>query len=274
MSDQPLRILITALGGEGGGVLMNWLVAAARGAGLVVQATSVPGVAQRTGSTSYYLEIANSDAAAVFNLMPMPGRVDIVLSSELVETARLLEQGYISPDRTVLIASRSRIYATAEKIQLGDGRYQADSVEQATQQLAKKAYLLDLQKLADDNVTYISATMYGALAGCDVLPWPVTQSRQILEQTQGDAASLRGFDTAVAAIQEYSSANSSQIATVAISSLTASLTSLMHIASERLTDYQDTSYADLYHSRLDALIAMLIPATMFNVKCSKRLLDD
>ena len=46
------RILLAALGGEGGGVLMNWIVAAARRAGHVVQATSVPGVAQRTGSTS------------------------------------------------------------------------------------------------------------------------------------------------------------------------------------------------------------------------------
>ena len=60
MTDQalPLRILIHALGGEGGGVLMNWIVSAATAAGRKVQATSVPGVAQRTGSTTYYIEIA------------------------------------------------------------------------------------------------------------------------------------------------------------------------------------------------------------------------
>ena len=49
-------VLIAALGGEGGGVLAGWLVQCARDAGLPVQATSVPGVAQRTGATSYYIE--------------------------------------------------------------------------------------------------------------------------------------------------------------------------------------------------------------------------
>ena len=53
MTNQPISILIAALGGEGGGVLGEWIVAAAQRAGLPVQATSVPGVAQRTGATSY-----------------------------------------------------------------------------------------------------------------------------------------------------------------------------------------------------------------------------
>ena len=69
----PLRILIAALGGEGGGVLMNWIVEAARGAGRAVQATSVPGVAQRTGSTTYYIEIAErSGGAAPIRCPPVP----------------------------------------------------------------------------------------------------------------------------------------------------------------------------------------------------------
>ena len=59
MSDTKVRsILIGALGGEGGGVLMDWIVHCARMSGLAVQATSVPGVAQRTGCLLY-----TSDAA-------------------------------------------------------------------------------------------------------------------------------------------------------------------------------------------------------------------
>ena len=58
MTSQVTRVLIAALGGEGGGVLADWLVQCAQHAGLVAQATSVPGVAQRTGSTSYYIEWA------------------------------------------------------------------------------------------------------------------------------------------------------------------------------------------------------------------------
>ena len=53
----PVTLLIAALGGEGGGVLTGWIVDAARRAGLPVQATSIPGVAQRTGATTYYIEI-------------------------------------------------------------------------------------------------------------------------------------------------------------------------------------------------------------------------
>ena len=56
-SGRPWTVLIAALGGEGGGVLASWLVDAAQADGRTVQATSVPGVAQRTGATTYYLEI-------------------------------------------------------------------------------------------------------------------------------------------------------------------------------------------------------------------------
>ena len=56
MNQQPISLLVCALGGEGGGVLTEWLVETARHAGYPVQATSIPGVAQRTGATTYYLE--------------------------------------------------------------------------------------------------------------------------------------------------------------------------------------------------------------------------
>ena len=55
--ERTWTVLVAALGGEGGGVLSNWLVDAAAADGRTVQATSVPGVAQRTGATTYYLEI-------------------------------------------------------------------------------------------------------------------------------------------------------------------------------------------------------------------------
>ena len=56
-AERTWTVLIAALGGEGGGVLSSWLVDAASADGRRVQATSVPGVAQRTGATTYYLEI-------------------------------------------------------------------------------------------------------------------------------------------------------------------------------------------------------------------------
>ena len=112
------RVLIAALGGEGGGVLAGWLVRCARESGRAVQATSVPGVAQRTGATSYYLEwtaepVDNSDAPT-FAMSPVTACVDVVVASESLEAARMLERGFVTPDLTCLIASTSRVYTTGE----------------------------------------------------------------------------------------------------------------------------------------------------------------
>ena len=70
---RPISILIAALGGQGGGVLTDWLVGAALHAGYAAQATSIPGVAQRTGATTYYVEIfpersVNGGPEPVFSL--------------------------------------------------------------------------------------------------------------------------------------------------------------------------------------------------------------
>ena len=49
---QPISLLICALGGEGGGLLSEWLMHTARLSGYPAQSTSIPGVAQRTGATT------------------------------------------------------------------------------------------------------------------------------------------------------------------------------------------------------------------------------
>ena len=95
--DAPERVycvLVAALGGEGGGVLANWLVDAAAREGRWVQSTSVPGVAQRTGATTYYIEIypvRHDDLGGrspVMALYPAPDNMDIVVTSELMEAGR------------------------------------------------------------------------------------------------------------------------------------------------------------------------------------------
>jgi indolepyruvate ferredoxin oxidoreductase, beta subunit len=51
--EKPLSIAILAMGGQGGGVLTDWIVSIAESNGWYAQSTSVPGVAQRTGATLY-----------------------------------------------------------------------------------------------------------------------------------------------------------------------------------------------------------------------------
>ncbi len=48
---RAITVAIMAMGGEGGGVLADWLVDLGEANGFLAQATSVPGVAQRTGAT-------------------------------------------------------------------------------------------------------------------------------------------------------------------------------------------------------------------------------
>jgi len=76
----PVTILVAALGGQGGGVLAEWLVEAASRAGYPAQSTSIPGVAQRTGATTYYVEVFPVPRASlggrepVLSLLPAPVR--------------------------------------------------------------------------------------------------------------------------------------------------------------------------------------------------------
>ena len=59
---RPITVAVLAMGGQGGGVLVDWIVALAERRGWFAQSTSVPGVAQRTGATIYYIEMIAPDA--------------------------------------------------------------------------------------------------------------------------------------------------------------------------------------------------------------------
>ena len=150
---KPIRLLIAALGGEGGGVLAGWISNAAIAAGHYAQRTSIPGVAQRTGATTYYLEILPGGATSgrtqpVLALNAAPGEVDIMVASELLETVRAIQAGYISPDRTVLIASRSRVYTVDEKSAMGDGRLDPERMEGVARKFAKQMVIADFAATA------------------------------------------------------------------------------------------------------------------------------
>jgi indolepyruvate ferredoxin oxidoreductase beta subunit len=197
--NKPYSILIAALGGEGGGVLADWLVQCALEQGLPVQATSVPGVAQRTGATSYYIEmlrapLAEGAAPPVLALTPVPGHVDVVIASEMLEAARVMERGFVTPSRTALLSSTSRVYTTFEKMHMADGRYDTQRMQQAARTLARHAVLFDMEAIAVQSGTVISAVMFGALAGAGVLPWPRSVCEDAIRSSgKGVAASLEGF---------------------------------------------------------------------------------
>ncbi|MDR3372137.1 MAG: indolepyruvate oxidoreductase subunit beta family protein [Ancalomicrobiaceae bacterium] len=172
-ADRPLTIAILAMGGQGGGVLSDWIVALAETKGWMAQSTSVPGVAQRTGATIYYIEMiaAQDGRRPVLALMPTPGDVDIVLAAELMEAGRSVLRGLVTPDKTTLIASTHRSYAVVEKERPGDGTGDPTAVIDATDFAAKRTIAFDMDALAAKSGSVVSATLFGALAAARVLPF-------------------------------------------------------------------------------------------------------
>ncbi|MGH7367737.1 MAG: indolepyruvate oxidoreductase subunit beta family protein, partial [Candidatus Rokuibacteriota bacterium] len=172
---RPVSILIAALGGQGGGVLTEWIVGAAGHAGYPAQATSIPGVAQRTGATTYYVEILPERVEPggpepIFSLYPTPGDVDVIIASELLEAGRAIEMDYASPGRTTLIASTHRLFSIAEKSALGDGVFPRESLEAAARKLSRRFIGFDALAVARRHQSEVNALLLGALSATGILP--------------------------------------------------------------------------------------------------------
>lgn len=209
---RPLTLLIAALGGEGGGVLTDWIVAAAISLGFPVQSTSVPGVAQRTGATTYYIEILPvpwselGGQTPVFGLTPGIGDVDVVLASELLEAGRAIANGFVTADRTFVIASGHRQYAITEKMAMADGRYDPLRLLGAIDQHAQAALIFDMDAVARDSNAMINAVMLGALVASKRLPIPQDALREAI-RADGKAAdaNIRGFEAGLKAAAQQES---------------------------------------------------------------------
>ena len=251
--ERPITILIAALGGEGGGVMADWLIDASAHCGYPSQSTSIPGVAQRTGATTYYLEIFPAQESQldgrspVLSLTPSPGNVDIMVASELVEAGRAMLNGYVSPERTTLVASTHRIYATVEKMQMADGRFDSERVIEAGKQLARRAVLFDMRKLAQESGTVINAVLFGAMAGSGVLPLPREACEQAIRRSgRGADASLRGF----AAGFDIAAGSRATPEAPAPQKRARELREVIDLGVSRLRDYQGEAYANLFLERM------------------------
>jgi indolepyruvate ferredoxin oxidoreductase, beta subunit len=281
---RPITVTIAALGGQGGGVVSDWLVDVARRSGYLAQATSVPGVAQRTGATIYYLELFPlADLPAdqrrpIFALMPNPGDVDLVIASEIMEAGRAMQRGLVT-GRTTLIASSQRIYAIQEKSHMGDGRVDSRRVRALAREHAKRYIEFDMQALADTNGSVISAAMLGAICGSGALPFAVEQYVEAIRSSGIEAeSSTRTFDAARRAAARGADAGLPAAASASAETPTeasptrpsipasleerirtrvpATARDLVREGVRRMIDYQDPAYAGLYLARLDAIVAL------------------
>lgn len=276
MSAQPIKIAILAMGGEGGGVLADWIVNLGEANGHIAQTTSVPGVAQRTGATIYYVELfplaqAERDRSRpVLALMPLPGDVDVVLASELMEAGRAMQRGLVTPDRTTLIASTHRVYAIAEKTAMGDGRADARNLLAHGDAAAKRFLRFDMAQAAEEAGSVISAVLFGALAGAGVLPFSRAQFEATIERGGvGVKASLKAFAAGFERIAAGSEPAQEQPAGQAAAALPLprepqvrallarvdaefpqAAQAMLVEGLRRVVDYQDPAYGALYLDRL------------------------
>ena len=208
-STSPVRIAILAVGGQGGGVVTNWLVQMAEAQGWIAQSTSVPGVAQRTGATIYYVEMirpAGDERKPVLGLMPTPGSVDLVVAAEWMEAGRAVQRGLVTPDRTTLIASTHRMLSVAEKSVPGDGVSSPEIVELAANAMSKRFHKADLAAIATNCDSVVSASIFGAVAGSGCLPFDRAAFQEAVRQGGiGVENSLAAFDEACESITRNAS---------------------------------------------------------------------
>ena len=276
--ERTLTLVIGALGGEGGGVLTDWIVKAAEAQNFPTQSTSIPGVAQRTGATTYYVEIypAAHDALdgrrPVMGLYATPGNMDVVVTSELMEAGRMIELGLVTPDRTTLIASSHRVYSILEKSAMGDGLFDGSKVADAAEKLARRSILFDMNALAERQGSVLNAVVLGVLAGSGELPIPADAFERSIESAGVAVESnLRGFRAGLACIRgelaaETEAGTGAPEAGRAPDAAGGGLESaagrgfppethgLIDEGVRRLTAYQGAAYAGLYLDRLDAVL--------------------
>jgi indolepyruvate ferredoxin oxidoreductase, beta subunit len=282
VTGRPIKLTIAALGGQGGGVLTDWLIEIAESNAFIVQATSVPGVAQRTGATIYYLEFfARAQAERVgrepiMALMPVSGDVDCVVASELAEAGRAIERGLVTSSRTTLIASTHRSYAIGEKSAMGQGTADAQQLLDLARSQAKRWILFDMNATAERHHSLISAVLLGAICGAEVLPFS--------KQSFGEAIHKSGLavKTNLAAFEDaYQQAQQGGAQVAAdtphglaaeipararmpnlqplldrIRQLPVALQPLVLEGTRRAIDYQDPAYAALYLDRVERIAAL------------------
>jgi indolepyruvate ferredoxin oxidoreductase, beta subunit len=282
MAERTIKLTIAALGGQGGGVLTDWLIEVAETSGYIVQATSVPGVAQRTGATIYYLEFfarvlaEKARREPIMALMPVADDVDCVVASELAEAGRAIARGLVTPERTTLISSTHRAYAIGEKSALGQGEADRGQLLELVRSQGKRSILFDMDEMAERHHSLVSAVLLGAISGASVLPFARDTFENAI-RTSGLAVqtNLAAFADAFAcaqaggsreapnppvslpqAVPEKAQTPALQPLLDRVRALPQAVQPLVLAGARRTLDYQDPEYAALYLTRVERIAVL------------------
>ncbi|MCS7223429.1 MAG: 2-oxoacid:acceptor oxidoreductase family protein [Armatimonadetes bacterium] len=182
---EPLTVLISAVGGQGGQLFAQWLFEAGRQAGYYPVGVGLPGLSQREGATVYYIEFFKDPVSTCFfSPFPEKGNTHLVIGLEFLELVRTIREGYLAPDGFVF-GSRHRVLTTEEKMPLKGGHLTDQAAQALVKRLGDRALLLNPLEAAERNglsERFANAVLFGALAASSFLPFPVDAFRKAIER--------------------------------------------------------------------------------------------
>jgi indolepyruvate ferredoxin oxidoreductase, beta subunit len=186
-----------------------------------------------------------------------------VVASELLEAGRAIQAGFVTPERTTLIASSARVFTVEEKMAMGDGRLDVGRLQQLAQRFAHRAVIADFTRVASAAQAPLSAVLLGAIAAGGVLPVSADAFRTAI-RSEGKAveANLRGFEAGLKA-DDASAADGGELRrehradsqdVVALADFPVEAHAVLAESINRLADYQDAAYAQRYLAHVKGFV--------------------
>lgn len=273
-------VYIAAVGGQGGALLCDWLLAAAHQMRYRAQSVGIPGMSQRGGATSYYVEMAPEETApgltdALLSPAPFNGEIDCLVGLELLELGRAAESGYCS-EKTDVVGSTHRDFTILEKLPTYSGPKDGDEIIALLEKLSGRAIVFDALAVARAeglSARHVNAVLLGAVAASGALPlreeayrlaikalgvapdlnlkaFEAGLSRALVsppEPEADEAEAPRPWREALGSSQRHAH---QRLMEGLPSMLNSEVRSVLDVACARLIDYQDEAYARRYIERV------------------------
>jgi indolepyruvate ferredoxin oxidoreductase, beta subunit len=200
----------------------------------------------------------------------VPGALDALVSSELLETTRQIGNGMATAERTRVITSAARTFTTMERMQLGDGRIDSEGLLGVVQAHSRAHNVFDMGAVAREAGTIVSAVMLGAVAGSGLFPFKRSDYEAVVSEGGGTAAaSLRGFAKAFELVSAVPAIGSAAAASASTADVTlTSATPANATAHNAVSEITNVSKAQL------AMVAKALPKDELLPQYSKGLQPD
>ena len=184
----------------------------------------------------------------------------------------MIFNGFVTPERTALIASTHRVLSIGERSAMGDGSFDVGRLLRAVKERSRTQILFDMDQAAEEAGSVLNAVLLGALAGSGKLPIPDAAFEAAIRHAGKSVdANLAGFafgrgharGELEQAVREH---QKRQAAAVGVEDLIerarkahpAKSLDIVEEGIRRLTAYQDRGYAALYLDRLDGLAPKIV----------------